>query len=67
MERNFFSKVLNRLSSSYEKFDTNRHLTKEIISNIEYEKKIDFIRIKNSRNQIDNNFEVMKQFMRQLP
>lgn len=64
---NFFSKVLNRFLSSYDKFDTNRHLTKEIISNIEYEKKIDFIRIKNSRNQIDNNFEVMKQFMRQLP
>lgn len=66
-KNDFLSKVLNRLLSNYDKFESNKHLTKEIISNIEYEKMIDFIRIKNSRNQIDNNFEVMKQFLKQLP
>ncbi|MFY4760049.1 polysaccharide pyruvyl transferase family protein [Aliarcobacter butzleri] len=64
---NFFSKVLNRLLSNYDKFKVNKYLTKEIISNVEYEKKVNFIRIKNSRNQINNNFEVMKQFVGQLP
>ena len=63
----FSGKILNRLLSSYDRFEANKYLTKEILSNIEYEQKIDFIRIKNSRNQIDNNFEVMKQFMKQLP
>ncbi len=66
-KNDFFSKILNRLLNGYDKFEANEYLTKEIIANIEYEKKIDFIRIKNSRIQIDNNFEVMKQFMRQLP
>mgnify|MGYP001103821266 CR=1 FL=1 len=66
-KNDFFSKVLNRLLKSYDKFEANKYLTKEILSNIEYEKKVDFVQIKNSRNQIDNNFEVMKQFMRQLP
>lgn len=66
-KNDFFSKILNRLLSSYDRFEANKYLTKEILSNIEYEQKIDFIRIKNSRNQIDNNFEVMKQFMKQLP
>ncbi|RXJ95880.1 hypothetical protein CRU94_04515 [Arcobacter sp. AHV-9/2010] len=66
-KNDFFTKVLNRLLSNYDKFESNKNLTKEIISNIEYERKIDFVRIKNSRNQIDNNFEVMKQFMVQLP
>lgn len=66
-KKGFLSKVFNKLLKNYDKFEANKHLTKEIISNIEYEKKIDFIRIKNSRNQIDNNLKVMKQFMRQLP
>ena len=63
----FISKVFNRLLKNYDKYIANEYLTKEIISNVNYEKKIDFMRIKNSRNQIDNNFNVMKQFLRQLP
>jgi hypothetical protein len=64
---NFISKVLNKLVSSYDKYELNTNLTKEIISNISYEQNINFIRIKNSRNQIDNNLQVMKQFLKQLP
>ena len=63
----FISKVLNKLFTSFDRYSANNYLTKEILDNIEYENKIDFIRVKNSRNQIDNNFEVMKQFLKQLP
>jgi hypothetical protein len=64
---NFISKVLNRLINSYDRFEANDNLIKEIIYNIDYEQKINFIRIKNSRKIIDNNFEVMKKFIKQLP
>ena len=67
LKNSFIFKVLNRLFKNYDKFEANEHLTKEIISNVVYEKKIDFVRIKNSKKQIDSNFEVMKQFLKQLP
>lgn len=63
----FLSKVLNKLFNSYDRYNANNYLTKELIDNINYEKTIDFIRIKNSRNQIDNNFNIMKKFIQQLP
>lgn len=66
-KNDFLSKVLNKLLSKYDKYEANTNLIKEIISNISYEKNINFIRIENSRKQIDNNFEVMKQFLKQLP
>jgi len=37
------------------------------MSEIDYEVKIDFIRLKNSRKQIDNNYIIMEQFLKQLP
>lgn len=61
------NKILNRLFKGYDMFDANPNLTKEIIANISYEENIDYIRIKNSRSQIDNNYKVMKQFLKQLP
>lgn len=66
-KNSFMSKVLNRLFKSYDRYTQNKELTREIINNIKYEKKIDFLRIKNSRNQIDNNFNIMKKFIKQLP
>lgn len=63
----FLSKVLNKLFSFYDRYAFNGYVTKEVLNNIEYEKKIDFLRIRNSRNQIDNNFNIMKKFIRQLP
>ena len=54
----------------------NRHLShqnyKHIRMDIEnkeidYEREIDFRRLKNSRKQIDNNYRIMKQFLKQLP
>lgn len=66
-KNSFASKVCNKLLSGYDLFEANTHLTQEIISNIDYEQKISFMRLKNSRKQIDNNFEIMKQFLKQLP
>jgi len=63
----FLSKVLNRLLSSYDRYTPNTFLTKELANNIQYEENIDYMRVKNSRTQIDNNFNIMKQFMQQLP
>ncbi|MGO3708362.1 MAG: polysaccharide pyruvyl transferase family protein [Mesonia hippocampi] len=60
-------KVLTKVLSQYDRVEANEYLTKEIIDNANYEQKIDFLRIKNSRKQIDHNFEVMKQFLHQLP
>ena len=34
---------------------------------VENEKEIDFKRLKNSRKQIDNNYIIMQQFLKQLP
>ena len=63
----FISKVLNKLLPFYDRFTANSNLTKELMSEIVYEAKIDFIRIKNSRKQIDNNYIIMQQFLKQLP
>ena len=52
----FNSKVLNKIIPFYDRFQANSNLTKELISEIDYERKIDFIRLKNSRKQIDNNY-----------
>lgn len=66
-KNSFLSKVLNKLFAFYDRYSSNSYLTKEILSNINYEEEVDFTRIKNSRNQIDNNFEIMKKFIHQLP
>jgi len=66
-KNDYMSKILNRLLSNYDRYNANVNLTQEILSNVDYEEKIDFMRIKNSRKQIDSNFEIMKQFLKQLP
>lgn len=63
----FISKVLNRLFSSYDRFEFNPYLTKELLKEIEYEESINFARLKNSRSRIDSNYEIMSQFLKQLP
>lgn len=61
-----FQKLANRIIKN-EIFKANFFLSKEILFNYKYEKKINYKRINNSRLQINNNFEVMKQFLKQLP
>jgi hypothetical protein len=60
-------RVLNKILGSYNRYTPNQNLTKEILLNTEYEMNNNFIRSKNSRKQIDNNFEIMKYFLNQLP
>lgn len=63
----FVHKALNKLTRHYDRFCSNINLTKEIIDNIEYENKIGYKRIKNSRKTIDSNYKIMKEFLEQLP
>lgn len=63
----FIPKVFNKLLSKYDRYSVNAFLTKEIVANVSYEEKVDFVRLKNSRQQIDNNFFVMREFINQLP
>ena len=62
-----FAKVSNKILPFYDRFTANNNLTKELLDEISYENKIDFIRLKNSRKLIDHNYIIMKQFLRQLP
>jgi hypothetical protein len=66
-DESFLGKVLNKLFDSFDRYKASEYLTKELLSNIEYENTIDYLRISNSRNQIDHNFNIMKKFMHQLP
>ena len=66
-KQSLFSKVLNKVFPFYDRFTANSNLTKELIDNFDYERKIDFIRFKNSRKQIDNNYIIMERFLMQLP
>jgi len=61
------SKILNKLFTKYDRYKKNKYLTIEIMKNINYEKNVNFNRMKNSRKSIDNNFNVMKMFIEQLP
>ena len=63
----YISKILNRLLKNFDRYEVNNYLIDELFNNINYEKQIDFNRIKISRNTIDKNFDVMKIFIRQLP
>ena len=63
----FMPKVLNRFFVLYDRFIPNNCLTKELISEIDYEKSIDFLRMSNSRRKIDGNYLIMQKFLKQLP
>lgn len=67
VKMNLLSKVLGKLTPKYDRFEANNHIKKELIDNINYEKKIDYSRIKASRKSIDNNLNIMKNFIQQLP
>lgn len=63
----FVSKVFNRLFPFYDRYTSNTYLTKELLEEIDYEDKIGYSKLKNSRKTIDNNYLIMKQFLSQLP
>jgi len=66
-KESIISKILNRLFKSYDRYYPNKYLIRELSSNIDYEQRVGFIRIQNSRSQINNNFNIMKLFINQLP
>lgn len=63
----FLSKIINKLFDKYDRYNANKYLTDELINNINYEQSVNFNRMRNSRKSIDNNFNVMKIFLHQLP
>ncbi len=60
-------KVLSRLILNYSRFEDNKFLKNELMNSIEYEKNINFNRLNGSFLNIDNNFNLMKKFIEQLP
>jgi hypothetical protein len=66
-KNDLFSKFLNKILPDFDKYGANNFVTKEILKNIEYEKSIEYARLRNSRSQIDNNLLVMQRFIKQLP
>jgi hypothetical protein len=60
-------KVLSRLNQNYDRIIPNDKIRFEIIKDIEYEGKTGFIRTKSIKNNIYNNFEIIKSFLLQLP
>lgn len=63
----FLSKVFNRLFPFYNRYSANTYLTKELLEEIDYEDRIEYARLKNSRKIIDSNYLIMKKFLLQLP
>lgn len=66
-QNSYLIKLINKFLFNYDKYTSNLNVTKEIISNIIYEQKFNFNQLKNSRNMIDNNYQIMKTFISQLP
>ena len=66
-KNDLIDKVLSRLSTNYSRFEDNKFLKNELINSIEYEKNINFNRLNGSFLNIDNNFNIMKKFIKQLP
>lgn len=62
----YFSRKKNQLLG-FDKYDANIDLTNQLINELDYENKVDYHRFKLSRMQIDKNFEVMRNFLAQLP
>tara|TARA_B110000483_G_scaffold216959_1_gene268960 strand:- start:894 stop:2039 length:1146 start_codon:yes stop_codon:yes gene_type:complete len=63
----FMAKIFNRLFPFYDRFIANKFLTMELLSEIDYEKVVNFNRFKCARMQVDKNYLLMHQFLMQLP
>ncbi len=61
------SKILNRLLDRYDRYYTNSYLVEEIEKTLAYEKRTNYRRVKNAKYLIHSNFQIMQQFIKQLP
>ena len=59
-------KIAGRLNL-LDRYVANKNLSNEILNNFKYEERIGKKRIHQSRGKIDSNYEVMKNFISQLP
>ena len=66
-KKDLISKVLNRLFDNFSTLEENKFLKNELFNSLDYEKMTNFIRLNGSFLNIDNNFSVMKYFLKQLP
>jgi len=66
-KQGIISKIGNRLFDNYDRYSANEYLSQEILDVMEYEESNGFLRMRNTRNAIDNNFSVMKKFIQLLP
>jgi hypothetical protein len=61
------SKIINRLSSRYSQHIPAKNLAHDLTRSINYEMNSDGHRMKISRLSIDQNFEIMKRYIKALP
>lgn len=66
-KNNFVSKVMSKLIKGYDRYQANLYSTEEAISMIDYEIKTCGYRSKLVRKAIDQNYLIMKSFIKQLP
>jgi hypothetical protein len=66
-KESLIAKIFNKLFPFYDRFFANKFLTKELLSEIDYEEVVNFNRFKGARMQIDKNYLIMQQFLIQLP
>lgn len=67
LNTSLISKVFSRLIGLYDSYSPNPYTIEEIITNLEYEARNGNHKLKISREMIDQNYLVMKQFLENLP
>ena len=66
-KKGFLSKVLSRLMPTYNRMISNNYLEQELLNSLHYEKINNYPSVMRSRNLINNNFIMMKKFIKELP
>jgi hypothetical protein len=66
-KNSFLAKVLNKLLPRFDRYIASANATEEIINHVNYELLTKSSRARNSRVNIDHNFQIMKQFLTKLP
>lgn len=66
VKQGFISKVIRKLGFDYGYMNTN-YAPQEVINSIKYINKSSLVPMKLSRNMINENYEIMRDFLKQLP
>jgi len=65
--RDFFSKLLDKIFKKNNRMKLNPYIIDELLNFIDYENSTNFQSSKRASSLIDNNFNIMKKFIKQLP